>query len=104
VPEEASLEAEPPLSLAAASLPAEDVSLALVVFAVVVEVEVVCAAASALVLVGGVMSGVLLGTLSETVLLPHAPSASPQSSATHAASAARALTTGPCACRTSGSR
>lgn len=104
MPEEASPEDAPPVSLAAASLPVEDVSLALVVLAVVVEVEVVCAAASALVLVGGVMSGVLLGTASETVLPPQAPSVTPQSSAAHAASAARALTTVPCACRTSGSR
>jgi hypothetical protein len=38
------------------------------------------------------------------VLPPQAPSVTPQSSAAHAASAARALTTVPCACRTSGSR
>ena len=92
------------LSLGVVS-PLAEVSLALVVLADVVEVEVVCAAAtSALVFVGGVMSGVLLGTASETLLPPHAPSVSPHSNAAHAASAARALTTVPCACRTWGSR
>jgi len=66
----------------------------------VVEVEVFCAAAaSALVFVGGVISGVLLGTASETLLPPQALNVSPHSSAAHAASAKRALTTGPCACR-----
>lgn len=64
----------------------------------VVDVEVVCTAAfSALVSVGGVISGVLLGTASETLLEPHAPSETPARSATHALSAKRALTAGPCA-------
>jgi len=62
----------------------------------VVEVEVVWTAAfSALVSVGGMMSGVLLGTASETLLLPQAPSVIPPSSATHALSAMRALTARP---------
>jgi hypothetical protein len=50
------------------------------------------------------MSGVLLGTESETLLPPQAPSVTPHSSSTHAARAPRALTTVPCACRTWGSR
>ena len=77
------------------------------------EVEVFCtAAASALVSVGGVRSGVLLGTVSETLLPPQAPSASTHSTAAHTASTgyragrtqagARtpALTAVPYACRT----
>jgi hypothetical protein len=93
-------------SLLAASLLEEELSLGvLVVLVDVVEVEVVCtAAASALVSVGGVMSGVLFGTASETLLLPQALSVSPHSSAAHAASATRALTAAPCAWRTWGSR
>lgn len=55
----------------------------------VVEVDVVWTAAfSALVSFGGVMLGVLLGTASETLLLPHAPRVNP-STATQAATAAR---------------
>jgi hypothetical protein len=79
----------------------EEDSVALTVdFVAVVDVEVVCAeAASALVFVGGVISGVLLGTASETLLPPQALTVSPHSSAAHAASATRDLTTGPCACR-----
>ena len=93
------------LSLAGVSLLEEDVSLVLLVLVDVVAVEVVCAAAaSALVSVGGAMSGVLLGIASETLLPPQAPSVSPQSSTAHAASAARAFTAVPCACRTLGSR
>ncbi len=94
------------LSLAGASVLEEELSLALLVVLVdVVEVEVVCtAAASALVSVGGVISGVLFGTASETLLEPHALSVSPASSSAHAASATRALTAAPCACRTWGSR
>ena len=93
------------LSLGVVSPLVEELSLALVVFADVVEVDVVCAAAtSALVFVGGVMSGVLLGTASETLVPPQAPSVNPHSNTAHAASAARALTTVPCAGRTWGSR
>ncbi len=89
------------VSLAGVSLFDEEPSLALlVVFVAVVEVDVVCtAAASALVLVGGVTSGVLLGTASDTLAPPQALNASPHSSVAHAASAARLLTTVPCACR-----
>jgi hypothetical protein len=99
------LEEPSPLSLDWAS-PVEELSLALlVVFVVVVEVDAVCAAAaSALVLVGGVISGVLFGTASETLVPPQALSASTQSRVAHAASAARVLTAGPCACRTWDSR
>ncbi len=71
----------------------------------VVDVAVVCTAAfSALVSDGGVISGVLLGTASETLLEPHAPSETPARSATHALSAKRALTAGPCAFGRWGSR
>ena len=67
---------------------------------VVVDVAVVCTAAfSALVSVGGEISGVLFGTASETLLEPHAPSDPQIRSATHAPNAARALTAGPCAFR-----
>ena len=74
--------------------------LALVpVFDAVVVVEVVCTAAfSALVFVGGVMSGALLGTASETLLLPHAPRLT-ASSAAQAVSAIRAVKAAPCAAR-----
>ncbi len=84
----------------------DELSLVLLLaFVPVVEVEVVCAAAtSALVSVGGVISGVLLGTASETLLPPHALNAGPQSSAAQAASVARRLTAVPCACRRWGSR
>jgi hypothetical protein len=94
------------LSLAGVSLAAEDVSLALlVVLVVVAAVEVFCeAAASALVFVGGEISGVLFGTASETLVPPHALTVRPHSSAAQAASATRGLTTGPCACRTWDSR
>lgn len=73
---------------------------------VVVEVEIVfAAAASALVFVGGVMSGVLEGTVSDTLVPPQALSARPHSSAAQAPSAPRRrLTTDPCAVRTWGSR
>jgi hypothetical protein len=104
--------------LAADSPLADELSLAFdaALVEVVEVVEVVCAEdASALVLVGGVISGVLLGTASETVVLPHAPSAIAHSAAAHASSVGRALTTdapgarraltaAPYACRTSGSR
>jgi hypothetical protein len=104
--EAAPLEGASLLVLAVLSPLEEDVSLGvLVVLVDVVEVEVFCAAAaSALVFVGGVMSGVFLGTASETLLPPHAPSVSPHSSAAHAASMARVFTGVPCACRTWGSR
>jgi hypothetical protein len=100
------LEADSLLSPVVLSPLAEVASLgALVVFGAVLEVEVFCAvAASALVFVGGVISGVLLGTASDTVVPPHPLSASPHSSAAHAASAKRALTAAPYACRMSGSR
>jgi hypothetical protein len=87
--------------------PLEELSLLLPVVLVVdvVEVDVVCAAAaSALVSVGGVSSGVLFGTASATVVPPQALNAEPHSSAAHAASATRALTAVPYACRTWGSR
>ena len=73
---------------------------------VVLDVDVVCAeAASALVSVGGVISGVFLGTESDTLVLPQAPSAKAHSSAASAISRGRrALTMDPCACRTWGSR
>ena len=61
-------------------------------------------ACSALVSFGGTTSGVFLGIVSETLAPPHALSAIATSSAPQTAMAARALTAGPCACRTSGSR
>jgi len=93
-------------SLLAASPLEEELSLGvLVVLVDVVEVDVVCtAAASALVFVGGVISGVFFGTASETLLLPQALSVSPHSSAADAASTTRVLTAVPCACRRWGSR
>jgi hypothetical protein len=82
-------------SLAAASPLDDDSSLVVVVFGVVdvVEVEVVCTDAfSALVSVGGVMSGVLFGTASEALLPPpHALKVTPQRSVAVAASAARPI-------------
>jgi len=58
---------------------------------VVPVVEVVCAAAfSAVVSVGGVISGVVFGTASDTLVPPHAPSATAQASAAPVASRARA--------------
>jgi hypothetical protein len=101
--------AAPPAALVGASvvegasvlvLGVPSLDLAAVVL-VVALVEVVCAAAaSALVFVGGVMSGVLLGTESVTVVLPpQAPSAVPHSNAALAASTALVLTTVPYACR-----
>ncbi len=85
----------------------------LVLPVLVVDVEVVCAAAfSALVSFGGVISGVLFGIASDALLPPpHAPSvAAPSSSASASATALafndppRAPRAAPCACRTSGSR
>ena len=95
-----------PLSLAGASALPDELSLLLpVVLVDVVDVDVVCAAAdSALVFVGGVISGVLLGTASDTLLPPQALTPNPPSNAATAASATRALTAAPCACRTWGSR
>jgi hypothetical protein len=84
-----------------------DASLDLLEVLVVLVVEVVCAeAASALVFVGGVMSGVLFGTASETLALPppHALRAEAHRRAAQPRSAALDLTTVPYACRTSGSR
>jgi hypothetical protein len=95
-----SLDGVSPVSLAGVSPLEEGVSLVLLVLVDVVDVDVVCtAAASALVFVGGVISGVLFGTASETLLLPQALTVSPHSSAAQAASASRALTTVPYACR-----
>jgi hypothetical protein len=94
-------------SVAGAVVFDDELSLVFAVDFVVVEVDVelVCAdAASAVVFVGGVISGVLLGTASETLLPPHALSATPQSSTVNAASATRAFTVVPYACRTWGSR
>jgi len=90
------------LSLAGVSAleEASPVLLVVLVLVAVVAVDVVCAAAaSALVLVGGVISGVLFGTASETLLPPQALRASPHSNVAHAASATRVLTAGPCAYR-----
>jgi hypothetical protein len=88
--------------------PPVELSLALVVVVLVlavVEVDAdLAAAASALVFVGGVISGVLFGTASETLVPPHALNVKPHSRIAHPASATRALTTGPCACRTWDSR
>ncbi|MCW3018005.1 MAG: hypothetical protein JWN10_313 [Solirubrobacterales bacterium] len=99
-PEDAS-----PLSLAGVSPVEVELSVLFVLFVEVVPVEVVCTAAvSALVSVGGVSSGVLFGTASETLVPPQALNAKPQSSAAHAASATRALTAAPYACRRWGSR
>jgi hypothetical protein len=102
------------LSLEEASLPSladdsplEELSLPLLVVVLVVVVEedaAFAAAASALVSVGGVISGVLLGTASETLAPPHALNVSPHRTIAHAASARRVLTTDPCACRTWDSR
>jgi hypothetical protein len=60
---------------------------------VLVDVEEVRtpAAFSALVSVGGVISGVVLGTASATLLPPHPLTATAQSNAAEAASAARAV-------------
>ena len=92
------LEDSPLPSLLGVSLE-EPVPVVLVVLVAVVEVEVVCTAAfSALVSVGGVISGALLGTASETLLLPHAPRLT-ASSAAQAASAIRAVKAAPCAAR-----
>jgi hypothetical protein len=70
-------------------LPSEDSSLEpVVVVLLVVVVEVVCTAAfSALVLLGGVISGVLLGTASVTLLPPQAASVNPHKIARQPASA-----------------
>ena len=95
----------PLLSLAGVSAVELELSLVFVLLVEVVPVEVVCAAAaSALVSVGGVSSGVFLGTVSETLVPPQAPNADPHSSAAHAASAKRALTAAPYACRRWGTR
>jgi hypothetical protein len=85
--------------------PFEELSpLVLVDLVAVVDVEVVCTAAfSALVSDGGVISGVLLGTASETLLLPQAVTLKP-SSAMQATIAARDLKAAPCDDRTWGSR
>jgi len=81
-------------SLEAASPPDDD-SSPVVVFGVVdvVELEVVCTDAfSALVSVGGVISGVLFGTASETLLPPpHALKVTPQRSVAVAASRVRPI-------------
>jgi hypothetical protein len=86
----------------------EVLSLALVVVVLVLAVvdvdPALAAAASALVFVGGVISGVLFGTASETLVPPHALNVNPHSRIAHPASATRVLTTDPCACRTWDSR
>ena len=86
--------ASSPASLLVLSLPVEPVpSVDLGVdFVAVVDVEVVWTAAfSAAVSLGGVMSGVLLGTASEALLPPpHAASVVAARSVTESASAARA--------------
>ena len=77
-------------SLPAASL-LEDPEEAPAAEALVDVVEVRTPAAfSALVFVGGVISGVVLGTASATLLPPHPLTLTPQSTAAEAASAARA--------------
>ena len=84
-------------SLLADSSPVDELSPVVLVLVAVVDVEVVCAAAfSALVSAGGVMSGVFLGTDSETLLPPHAPSVRPLISTAQAvaASAVRGLRLG----------
>ncbi len=71
----------------------------------VVDVEVVCTAAfSALVSDGGVISGVLLGTASETLLLPQAVTLKPSSATQATVVATRALKAAPCDGRTWDSR
>ena len=100
------LEPEAASRVSLAGVSPVEVELSLVfVFVEVVAVDVVCtAAASALVSVGGVSSGVLLGTASDTLVPPQALTAEPQSKAAHAASATRVLTAAPYACRRWGSR
>lgn len=72
---------------------------------VVLVVEVALAAAfSALVSLGGVISGVERGTVSETLAPPQAVAQKGVVRARQIASAERALTAAPCACRTWGSR
>jgi hypothetical protein len=79
---------EPPLASLPPLAPVVPVPEELVL---VVETELVWAASfSAVVSLGGVMLGVLRGTASETLLLPHAPSVRPQSSRTVTPTAARA--------------
>lgn len=75
-------EASPPVLLSSADEPADEPSpLVAVVEVEVVDVEVVSVASfSAEVSVGGVMSGVLLGTASETLLAPHELRPTPQMS------------------------
>ena len=73
------------------------------VFLVVVD-DVVPAAFSALVSFGGVISGVFLGAVSETLVPPQAARASAASSAPPVASHRRVLTAGPSAGRRWGSR
>jgi len=74
------------LALALSSLAPSAVVEDLVgVVAVVAVVLVRVASLSAVVLLGGVISGVLRGTASETLLPPHAPSAKPQASTSAAA-------------------
>jgi hypothetical protein len=95
------------LSLLAASSPPSECSppddsslLVLEVLVAVVDVEVVWTAAfSALVSVGGVISGVLLGTASDTLLPPHAVTPSASSATQAAAASPRGLKAAPCAVR-----
>ena len=111
-----------PPAAASVELALEDVSLALrsaslvedvppelsdepLVDFLLVEVDAAFAAAcSALVFVGGVISGVLFGSGSDTVALPHALRPRPASRDSASASEERDLTAGPCVCRRWGSR
>jgi hypothetical protein len=103
VPPAGELVAEPPpafadselASLLLASLP-EDPLEAAPVDVLVDVVEVMTPAAfSALVSVGGMISGVVLGTASATLLPPHPETPTPHSIAAEAASAARAAQAPP---------
>jgi hypothetical protein len=82
----------PPVDSELDSLSEELGSLSLLVFVFAVEVAVVGVDSfSAAVFVGGVISGVLLGVASETLLEPpHAPSQTPHPSASTAADAVTA--------------
>ena len=117
VPSELSLAGASALDSDSGSSPVVPVGLVPVLpFVEVVDVEVVCAAAfSALVSLGGMMSGVDLGTASETLLPPHALRPNAPSTPATAASAMRVRSSftlssleevrpAPCACRRWGSR
>jgi hypothetical protein len=76
--EDPSLSFELSLLALSPSLVLVEGALVLGAVAVVAVVLVRVASLSAVVLLGGVISGVLCGTASETLLPPHAPSAAPQ--------------------------